>query len=347
MADLHEMLESLVLVQGSDLHLKVGSVPHIRVAGELRRTPDSATSPADIEAIVAEVLPLSRSSELVDNGEISFAHGIPGLGRFRINIYRQRGTYGLSIRWIYPGARALDSLGLPGAVVGLSSESPGLVILTGPPMSGKSTTAAAMIDHINTVRSVHVVTLEDPIEVLVSDKLSIVSQRELGVDIRAFADAMRGINRLDPDVIFVSDLADAETVRQAVAAAAGRLVIVSVTAVSMDAAVRRLVTFFSEDQQAQVRHSIASTVKGIVHQRLIARTQGRDLLPVAQVLVRGDDVYAAIVQGSALPGGGDFDAELLRLVQAGEIESRAALVAAQSPRDLAEVLHEETGLPVS
>ena len=347
MTDLHEMLESLVLVQGSDLHLKVGSVPHIRVGGELRRTPDTATTPADIEAIVADVLPISRSSELVDSGEISFAHGVPGLGRFRINIYRQRGTYGLSIRWIYPGVRALDSLGLPGAVVELTSQSPGLVVLTGPPMSGKSTTAAAMIDYINTVRSVHIVTLEDPIEVLVSDKLSIVSQRELGVDTRAFADAMRGINRLDPDVIFVSDLADAETVRQAVAAAAGRLVIVAVAAVSMDAAIHRLVAFFPEDQQAQIRHGIASTVKGMVYQRLVARTQDRDLLPVAQVLVRDDDVFTAIVQGSALPGGGAFDAELLRLVKAGEVESRVALAAARSPRDLAEVLQNKVGPPVN
>ena len=343
MTDLHEMLESLVLVQGSDLHLKVGSVPHIRVGGDLRRTPDSVTSPTDLEAIVADVLPISRSSELIDNGEISFAHGVPGLGRFRINIYRQRGTYGLSIRWIYPGARALDSLGLPGTVVGLTSQSPGLVLLTGPPMSGKSTTAAAMIDHINTVRSVHIVTLEDPIEVLISDKLSIVSQRELGVDTRAFADAMRGINRLDPDVIFVSDLADAETVRQSVAAAAGRLVIVAVAAVSMDAAIQRLVALFAVDQQAQVRHGIASTLKGMVHQCLVARTQSRDHLPVAQVLMGGDDVFAAIVRGSALPGGGEFDAELLRLVQVGEIESRAALAAARSPQNLAEVLHDGVG----
>lgn len=347
MTDLHEMLESLVLVQGSDLHVKVGSVPHIRVGGELHRTPDRATTPADIEAIVADVLPISRSAELVDNGEISFAHGVPGLGRFRINIYRQRGTYGLSVRWIYPGARALDSLGLPGAVVGLASASPGLVVLTGPPMSGKSTTAAAMLDHINTVRSVHIVTLEDPIEVLVSDKLSIVSQRELGVDTRVFADAMRGINRLDPDVIFVSDLTDAETVRQAVAAAAGRLVIVSVAAVSMDAAVHQLVAFFSADQQAQVRHGLASTLKGMVHQRLVTYTQDRGLLPVAQVLERGDDVFAAIVQGAALPGGGEFDAELVRLVLAGEIESRAALGAAQSPRDLSAALHEAAAIPVT
>ncbi len=347
MTELHELLEHLIEQRGSDLHIKAGSIPHLRVHGRLLRTAYDPTTPAELEAIVAELLPVSRSQELAEQGEISIAYGVSGLGRFRMNVYRQRSSYGMSIRWVVPGAPAIGALNLPPVVEKLASEVSGLVLVTGPASSGKTTTSAAMLDHINASRAVHIVTIEDPIEVLLSDKSSMVSQRELGVDARSFSEAMRRINRLDPDVIFVSELSDADTIREVLAAAsAGHLVLATLTTVSASETVQHLVEYFPAEQQPQIRHSLASTLRGIVTQRLLDRTEGRGLIPVAEVLTNTSKVFDAVVAGESeqalarLMAEGEyhgmqtFDQALLTLVREGEIHPREALAAAQSPQEL-------------
>ncbi len=347
MTELNELLEHLIEQRGSDLHVKAGSVPHVRVHGRLQRTAYDPTTSTELEAIVAELLPVSRSQELADNGEISIAYGVSGLGRFRVNVYRQRGTYGLSVRWVVPGAPAIGALHLPPVVEKLAMEQSGLVLVTGPASSGRTTTIAALLDHINATRAAHIVTLEDPIEVLLSDKSSMVSQRELGVDTRSVADALRRVNRLDPDVLFVSDLTDAESIREVLSAAAtGKLVLATLSTASAAATVQHLVGFFPVEQQAQVRHALASTLRGIVAQRMLDRTDGEGQVPAAEVLTSNRAVFGAIVDGASEPalvrlmsegaeeGMQTFDQSLLRLVRDGVVSARDALGAARSPRDL-------------
>ena len=347
MTELNELLEHLIEQRGSDLHIKAGSIPHLRVQGRLQRTAYRPTTSDELEAIVAELLPVSRSQELAELGEISIAYGVSGLGRFRVNVYRQRGSYGMSIRWVSPGAPAIGALNLPPVVEKLASEESGVVLVTGPASSGKTTTVAAMLDHINATRAAHIVTLEDPIEVLLSDKSSMVSQREVGVDARTAAEAMRRVNRLDPDVIFVSELTDADTIREVLSSAgAGHLVLAPITTVTASEPVTHLVEYFEVEQQPQIRHALASTLRGIVTQRLLNRTGGRGLIPVAEVLTNSSKVFDAVVAGEdpatldRLMSEGEyhgmqtFDQALLALVRSGEIEPRDALAAAQSPQQL-------------
>lgn len=347
MTELNELLEHLIEQRGSDLHVKAGSIPHLRVQGRLQRTAYRPTTPDELEAVVAELLPVARSQELAELGEISIAYGVSGLGRFRVNIYRQRGSYGMSIRWVSPGAPAIGALNLPPVVEKLASEEAGVVLVTGPASSGKTTTVAAMLDHINATRATHIVTLEDPIEILLSDKSSMVSQREVGVDARTAAEAMRRVNRLDPDVIFVSDLTDADTIREVLsAAAAGHLVLATVTTVTASETINHLVDYFEVEQQPQIRHALASTLRGIVTQRLLNRTGGRGLIPVAEVLTNSSKVFDAVVAGDdpttldRLMSEGEyhgmqtFDQALLALVRSGDIEARDALAAAQQPQRL-------------
>lgn len=347
MAELDNLLEHLIELRGSDLHLKVGSNPHVRVNGKLQRTAFDPLTASELESLVAELLPVSRSQELADSGQISIAHGLAGLGRFRVNIYRQRGSYGLAIRWVVPGAPPIDTLGLPASVRQLSEELTGVIVVAGPASSGKTTTAAALLDRINATRSTHIVTLEDPIEVLLSDKLSMVSQRELGVDTRTFADALRGVNRLDPDVIFVSDLPDADSVQEVLAAAAaGSLVIATIATTSVDAALNRIVSYFPTDRQEQVRHGLAAQLRGVVYQQMFDRIDSDGRIPVCEVLTATAETAQAVAQGDSatvlrrLMGDGaangmqTFDQALLAVVREGQVHARDALGAARSPSDL-------------
>lgn len=347
MTELNDLLQYLIEQRGSDLHAKAGSVPHIRVHGKLQRTPFEMTHPEELEAVVAELLPVSRNQELAERGEVSIAYGVPGMGRFRINVYRQRGSFGLSARWVVPGAPAIGALKLPSVVERLASEERGLILVAGPAASGKTTTAAAILDHVNTSRAVHIVTLEDPIEVLHADKNSVVSQREVGTDTRTFAEAMQRINRLDPDVIFVSELHDAETVSEVLAAAAsGHLVVAVVTAVSAPEALTKLLEHVPSEQQAQARHALATNLRGVIAQRLLERADGRGRVPATEVLVVTSKVFDALVAGAdeaeleqlihdgEYHGMQTFDQSLFSLYRDEEITLRDALAAAAAPEDL-------------
>jgi twitching motility protein PilT len=271
-----------------------------------------------------------------------------GMGRFRVNVYRQRGTVGLAIRRVAPGVPSLRALGLHTSVQRLAEEPRGLVLVSGPASSGKTTTVSAMIDHINEHRVSNIVTIEDPIEVLHSDKRSIVSQREIGSDTQSYAEAMRRVLRQDPDVIFVDELRDAETAAAALAAAeAERLVISTLRTLSATEAITRVVEFFEPAQQKQARFALASVLKGIVNQRLLERADGKGRIPAVEVMISTPRVAEHILLPDATGGGlertiadGEYhgmqtlDQSLMALARDGHVSMGEALAVANDPMEL-------------
>lgn len=298
MTDLNRLLSHLVEQRGSDLHLKVGSVPHLRVRGRLRATPFEPSTMEEISDIIAEVIPTGHTRKLTESGEISIAHSVSGLGRFRVNVYRQRGSHGLSVRLVPAGAPELRSLGLPPAVTALADLTEGLVLVTGHGSSGRTTTVAAMLDHINRNRPVHIVTLEDPIEVLLPDRKALVSQREIGVDTRSAADAMRRVNRLDPDVIFVADPRDAETFAEMLwAAIAGRLVVATMSTVSVAETLAHLIERFEPADQPRMRRALASALAAVVSQQLVDGLDGQSRVVAVELLLGNRELSDILIRG--------------------------------------------------
>jgi twitching motility protein PilT len=346
-ADLDVLLQYAVERGASDLHVKVGSPPHVRIDGKLDTTPFDSVSPADTQRIASQILPEERAAEFAAEGDADFAYSVPSLGRFRVNVFRQRGSIGLVFRQVLPGIPSFEALGLPPVVRGLSEEPRGLVLVTGPAASGKTTTLAAMIDHINETQQKHIVTIEDPIEVLHPDKQSIVNQREIGTDTGTFATALQRVLRQDPDVIFISEMRDPETVSAAIAAAeTGHLVLSTMYTVGVIDTVNRLVDFFPPHQQRQVRMSVATALRGIVSQRLLDRADGQGRVPAVEVLVGTDQTLEALVNPDRtqelerVMAEGDyygmqtFDQNLLALFNANLINRREALANSANPREL-------------
>src|SRR5687768_14610816 len=345
--DLHELLRYTVEQRGSDLHVKVGSVPHVRVDGHLLPAPFPHITPADTERMAFQILPKERADEFVQVAEADFAHSISGLGRFRVNVFRQRGSVGLVFRRVLPGTPSFDALGLPPVVRRLAEEPRGLVLVTGPTGSGKTTTVAAMIDHINETKSLNIVTVEDPIEVLHPDKKSLVNQRELGTDTRDYASAMKRVLRQDPDVIFIGEMRDPETVWAALAAAeTGHLVISTLHTTNATETVNRIIDFFPPFQQKQVRITLASSIRGVISQRLLERADGSGRIPAVEVMVstgrvfdrvvdptHGDETIEEILAEGEYYGMQTFDQSLFGLYKNGLVSLRDALAVASHPHD--------------
>src|SRR5437764_3812789 len=358
-ARLEELLRLLVERRGSDLHVKVGSPPHIRIDGHLQVTPFDAPTAADTERLAYAVLPPPRADEFEATSEADFAINRPGLGRFRCNVYRQRGSCALVFRAVALGIPSFESLGLPPIVQRLADERRGLVLVTGPTGSGKTTTLAAMIDHINSSRAVNIVTIEDPIEVLHPDKRAIVSQREIGSDTEGFAEAMRRVLRQDPDVIFVGEMRDPETVWAALAAAeTGHLVLSTLHTTNATETVNRIVDFFPPFQQKQVRLTLASSLRGVVSQRLLARADGKGRVPAVEVLVMTGRILERIVDPENTEtidelidegeyyGMQTFDQSLFNLYKNGLVSLRDAMSVASHPHDFRIAL-QQAGLSAS
>ncbi len=360
MLDLDELLRYTVEHTGSDLHVKVGSPPHVRVDGHLIAAPFDTVTPADTERMAFSVLPRDRADEFVGTSESDFALSVPGLGRFRVNVFRQRGSVGLVFRRVLPGIPSFESLGLPSVVRRLAEEQRGMVLVTGPTGSGKTTTISAMIDHINDTRAVNVVTVEDPIEVLHSDKKALVNQREIGTDTRDYATAMRRVLRQDPDVIFIGEMRDPETVWAALAAAeTGHLVLSTLHTTNAVETVNRIVDFFPPFQQKQVRLSLASSLRGVVSQRLLERADGKGRVPSVEVLVMTGRIFDRIVdpdQGGKesideiiadgeFYGMQTFDQSLFNLFKNGMVDLRGAMATASNPHDFRIALQQAGLLP--
>src|SRR5919206_3158210 len=294
--DLNDLLRYVMEQRASDLHIKVGSPPFVRIDGHLQTTPFDVVNGADTERMAFAIMPKHRADEFMTHCEADFAHSVAGMGRFRVNVFRRRGSVGLVFRRVLPGTPSFEALGLPPVVRRLADEPRGMILVTGPTGSGKTTTIAAMIDHINENKAVNIVTIEDPIEVLHPDKRSIVNQREIGTDTEDYQQAMKRVLRQDPDVIFIGEMRDPDTVWAALSAAeTGHLVLSTLHPPDAPETVNRIVDFFPPHQQQQARAMIAGTLKGIVSQRLLERADGKGRIPAVEVLVMTGRIFDRIV----------------------------------------------------
>jgi twitching motility protein PilT len=340
-------LRALSDLHGSDLHCKVGSPPRVRIDGKLRRLQVPPLTAADTEAMVSEVLRDDLREEFARTNEADFAYSVPGLGRFRVNAFRARGAAGLVFRRVAVGAVPLGELGLPPAVSMLALEPRGLVLVTGPTGAGKSTTLAGMVDLVNSQREANIVTIEDPIEILHEDKLSMVNQREVRVDTEDFHAALRSAMRQDPDVILVGEMRDHQTVTAALTAAqTGHLVLSTLHTTDAQETVSRIIDFFPPYEQKQIRLSLAGALRGIVCQRLVPRADGTGRCVAIEICVNTGRIADAIIEPDRtatitqlIADGGfygmqTFDGHLLSLVQEGTVTVADAMSVSSNPHDL-------------
>jgi twitching motility protein PilT len=324
----NDLLTIAVKTGASDLHLKVGSYPMMRVRGTLvPASEDKRLDHDDMIAVAAAVLPTSHREKFKDSHEVDLAYSVPGLGRFRCNAFQQRGTIGLIFRVIPMKVPTVDELLLPQVLKRIAAEERGLVLVTGTTGSGKSTTLAAMIDEINTTRSSHVMTIEDPIEYLHRDNRSIVNQREIGVDTTSFSHALRSALRQDPDVILVGEMRDFETIETALLAAeTGHLVFSTLHTLDATETINRIIAVFPPHQQKQIRLQLASVLKAVISQRLIPQIDARSRVPAVEVLIstafirdcimdkeKTHLIHGAIAQGTSQYGMQTFDQSIFSL----------------------------------
>ena len=338
-------LRLLVEQEGSDLHVKVGSAPLLRIDGRLQRLDRDALAAEDTQAIVDDIVPKDLLPSFLERGEVDFAHSLAGVGRFRVNVFRQRGTASMVLRRLRFGGPRFEEMGLPDVIRQLSEEVRGLILVTGPTGSGKTTTLASMIDYINRTKPAHIVTIEDPIEILHRDEVASINQREVGQDTESFLAALRAALRQDPDVILIGEMRDTETVRAALQAAeTGHLVLSTLHTVDATETVNRCIDFFPPYQQKQVRLTLAGALRGIVCQRLVPTLDG-GRVPGLEVLVntgrvaeriadpdKTSEIHDVIADG-AYYGMMTFDQSLLQLVQMGKVGIDQAMEASSSPHD--------------
>ena len=326
----NDLLKIAVEAGASVLHLKVGTFPMMRVRGELVPATDAKRlEHEEMVAMAAAVLPVGQREKFKEQHEVDLAYSVAGLGRFRCNAFQQRGTIGLIFRIIPRGVATVDSLLLPPVLKQISAESRGLVLVTGTTGSGKSTTLAAMIDEINTTRTAHVVTIEDPIEYLHRDNKSIINQREIGVDTNSFAHALRSALRQDPDVILVGEMRDYDTIQTALTAAeTGHLVFSTLHTIDATESVNRIIAVFPPHQQKQIRLQLASVLRAVVSQRLIPRAGAKGRVPAVEVMIttafirdcivdkeKTHNIHSAIAQGTSQYGMQTFDQSIFSLYQ--------------------------------
>jgi twitching motility protein PilT len=348
MFDLEKGLRSVIESEGSDLHLKVPAKPIIRVQGQLIPLEDEEPlMPEDTERIFREMLTEERKlKEFAEDNEVDFSYSIPGLARFRVNAFRQRGAISIVCRTIPFRIKTIEELMLPEVIGELADEERGIILVTGTTGSGKTTTLAAMIDRINEKTRKHIVTIEDPVEFLHRDKLSIINQREVGEDTGSFRRALRRVLRQDPDVILVGEMRDEETVRTALSAAeTGHLVLSTVHTIDAAETVNRIIDFFPPTEQRQARAMLAGTLKGVISQRLVQTPDGDGRVATCEILRMTGRVRDMIMnpdETGKLPeviaeggyyGMQTFDQALLAHVQAGRITMEEGIRVATHPHD--------------
>jgi len=348
---INELLEHLLEVGGSDLHLAAGSPPQIRLHGELQPIEGYARlEPGPLRGLVYGILSGRQREQLEERLELDASHPLPGKGRFRVNVFFQRGSVGAVMRAIPSRIPGLTELGMPPIVRELAELPRGLVLVTGVTGSGKSTTLAAMIDEINSRRSVHVMTVEDPIEFIHHHKKAVVNQREVGADTPSFASALRHALRQDPDVILVGEMRDLETMTTALTAAeTGHLVLATLHTHDAPGSVERIIDVFPADQQQQVRVQLAETLQGVVAQQLLPTVDGRGRVPAVEVMIAIPAVRNLIREGkvhqirSAMQAGGrhgmqTMDHALAQLVKTGKVDLKVASERAQNIEEFMNLL---------
>jgi twitching motility protein PilT len=337
---INDLLKIAVENGASDLHLKVGSFPMMRVHGTLMPAwEERRLTLEDTGAMAASVMSATQRQSFKDQQEVDLAYSVPSLGRFRCNVFRQRGTIGLVLRVIPMRIRTVEELGLPAILGRIADEDRGLVLVTGTTGSGKSTTLAALVDHINAMRCVHVMTIEDPIEFLHRDNRSVVNQREVAVDTRSFAFALRSALRQDPDVILVGEMRDFETIETSlVAAETGHLVFSTLHTLDATETINRIIAVFPPHQQKQIRLQLAAVLKAVISQRLIPRADGNGRAAAIEVMIstpfirdcivdkeKTHLIPAAIAAGTSQYGMQTFDQSIFTLFQSGIVSYEEAL----------------------
>src|SRR5919107_1834102 len=346
--DLDHALRYLIASEGSDLHLKIPSPPLVRLHGKLEPIPGTEPlSPGDTIAAVQEMLQdPNKLAEFEAENEVDFSYSMEGLARFRVNAFYQRGTVSVVMRAIPVNIKSVDELNLPSVISRLAEEERGIILLTGTTGSGKSTTLAAMIDHMNRTMHKHIVTIEDPIEFLHPDRNSIVNQREVGQDTASFKRALRRVLRQDPDVILVGEMRDEETVQTALSAAeTGHLVLSTLHTVDAPETINRIIDFFPPHHQQQARAMIAGTLKGVISQRLVRTADGHGRVACCEILRSTGRVKDMIMNPEetgrlqeVIAEGGfygmqTFDQHLMHHVNEGRVTMEEALKAATAPHD--------------
>jgi twitching motility protein PilT len=347
--DLAAALITMVENGGSDLLVKVGNRPLVRVDGvldSLEGDDGEELEPWETEALLHELLPQAKIKEFEDTHEVDFAYSVPSLARFRVSAYMQRGSVSIAFRVIPYSVKSIKELGLPDVVRRLADEHRGVILVTGTTSSGKSTTLAAMIEHINLTTRKHVVTIEDPIEYLHSDKRAAIDQREVGADTGSFQSALRRVLRQDPDVILIGEMRDEETVRTALAAAeTGHMVLSTLHTLNAAESVNRIIDFFAPREHEHVRAMLAGTLKGIISQRLVPRADGTGRVPVCEILTSSARIHDAILDPETNADLGDiisdgayygmqtFDQALFQALKAGDVGMEEALSWADHPHD--------------
>lgn len=344
---LDQYLTELLRVGGSDLHLKPFSQPRLRINGTLRSLRVEPPSPDDTAAFARFAMGEQHWLRFQESKEIDFAYRKSGLGRFRVNAFIQRGTVSLAFRAVSAVPPTAEQLGLPDVVTKLSENHFGLVLVTGPTGSGKSTTLSALVDRINSTRAAHIVTIEDPIEMLHRDKMAIVNQREIGNDTSSFSQALRSSLRQDPDVILVGEMRDIDTVNAALQAAeTGHLVLSTLHTVGAAETIVRILDFFPPHLQQQVRISLAGVLRGVVGQRLVKTKDGAGRVAALEILVSNGRIMQCIIEpaktyditGIIAEGGyygmRTFDQSLFTLFEEGKIALSEALEHSSNPHDM-------------
>jgi twitching motility protein PilT len=349
--DFAQLLLEVINRRASDLHLTAGAPPMVRVRGRLTPVEDfPKLTPQATREIVYSILSEGQRQKFETNWQLDFAYQIPGTARFRVNAYFQRGAVGAALRLIPFEVVPLETLGLPPAVREFADRPRGLVLVTGPTGSGKSTTLASLIDIINSNREEHIMTVEDPIEFLHQHKRCIVNQRELGADTLSFADALKAALRQDPDVILVGEMRDIETISTAITAAeTGHLVFATLHTQDTPQTIDRIIDVFPSAQQGQIRAMLSVALQGIMTQMLLPTADGSGRCVAAEVLVptpavrnlireaKSHQIYS-VLQTGGQHGMQTMDASLAQLVRAGKITSQLAEARAQSPEELRRLL---------
>ena len=329
----------------------------IRMPDGLLRLARDPLTPVETMMIAESIIPADRRQRFDEAGEIDFAYSLPDIGRFRANVFKQRGSVSMVLRKLRFGGPSFEEIGLPDVVRTIADEHRGLVLVTGPTGSGKTTTLAAMIDYINRTKAVHIVTIEDPIEVLHKDAMAEINQREVGNDTESFESALRAALRQDPDVILIGEMRDTDTVRAALQAAeTGHLVLSTLHTVDATETVNRVLDFFPPHQQRQIRLTLAGALKGIVCQRLVPTAEG-GRIPGVEIMVntgriaeriadpdKTSEIHDLIGEGRFY-GMVTFDQSLVALVSSGQVDAAAALETSSSPHDFQLMLH-QAGLAV-
>lgn len=344
-AELDSLLRELTEREGSDLHLKVGEPPVYRVHGGLVRADRPMLTGEDVQRIMYGIMNQERQEQFEQNKELDMSYSVPGLARFRVNVFKQSDVVGAVLRVIPFNIKGFEDLGLPAVTAKLCELQRGMVLVTGPTGSGKSTTLAAMIDYINNRKRCHIITIEDPIEFLHQDKMSTVNQRELGADTHSFASALRHVMRQNPDVILVGELRDLDTISQAITAAeTGHLVFATLHTTDAAQTIDRIIDVFPPDQQQQVRLQLSTSLAAVVSQTLLPLAEGHGRVAAFEILICHAGVRNIIREGkthqvySLIQTGGQYGMQLLdqnlkKLLQDGVVSFDEVIAKSSNPGD--------------